>query len=348
MQSITLTPKERKTLIRRMKRERRPSRRLRMHIVLLASDGYRPTQIARVLFCSRTTVYAVAHRFVGEGHSAFDDRQQRGPQPLLDQPANERIERLVEEELPASHGWLRSRWSCKLLAVELFKERAVRVSQETVRRVLHHLGFRWRRPRPVPPSKNPHQKRERLQQILKMLREHKASFFQDETKLETNPRVGFAWMRKGKQRRLPTPGTNRKVWISGALNFRTGRFHWVRGERKNDELFLKLLQELRRIYRCHRSLHLAIDNDSSHTSGRVKEYVEASGGRVRLHPLPRWSPQSNPVELIWWSLHEAVSRNHTCKELSDLVEFAEGYLQERQPFRLELGEDYEQLERSPP
>jgi putative transposase len=181
-----------------------------------------------------------------------------------------------------------------------------------------------------------------------MLREHKASFFQDQTKLETNPRVGFAWMRKGEQRRLPTPGTDRKSWISGALNFSTGRFHWVMGERKNDELFLKLLKELRRIYRCHRSLHLAIDNDSSHTSRRVEDYVKASGGRLRLHPLPAWSPQSNPVELPWWSLHEAVSRNHNCERLSDLVEFAEGYLQERQPFTLKLGEDYEQLKRLPP
>jgi hypothetical protein len=47
-------------------------------------------------------------------------------------------------------------------------------------------------------------------------------------------------------------------------------------------------------------------------------------------------------------LHEAVSRNHTCEELSDLVEFAQGYLEERQPFRLKLGEDYEHLRRSLP
>ena len=46
MQSITLPSKERKELIRLMKRERRPSRRLRMHIVVLASDGYSPTQIS--------------------------------------------------------------------------------------------------------------------------------------------------------------------------------------------------------------------------------------------------------------------------------------------------------------
>jgi hypothetical protein len=48
-------------------------------------------------------------------------------------------------------------------------------------------------------------------------------------------------MRKGKQKKLPTPGTNRKAWISGALNFgRTGSLHWVVGARKKDsELFMK-------------------------------------------------------------------------------------------------------------
>jgi len=348
MQSIALLPKERKDLIRLMKRERKPSGRLRMHIVLLAADGYSPTHISRVLFCSRTTIYAITSRFCQEGQVAFDDRQKRGPRALLDESARKRIETLVEGCSPTEHGWLRSRWSCSVLVLQLFRERALVASRETVRRTLHHLQFRWRRPRPVPPSKqDPEQKRERLQQILKMLR-HRGSFFQDETKIETNPRVGFAWMRKGKQRRLPTPGTNQKEWISGALNFRTGRFLWVTGERKNDELFLKLLKELRRVYRRHRSLHLAVDNDPSHTSGRVEGYVKASGGRVRLYALPAWSPQSNPVELIWWSLHEAVSRNHGCEDLSELLKFAERYLEERQPFHPKLGADYERLGRSPP
>ena len=131
-----------------------------------------------------------------------------------------------------------------------------------------------------------------------MTEEEVASFFQDETKLETNPKVGFCWMRKGRQRRLKTPGTNRKVWISGALNFRTGRLHWVSGQRRDGELFVKLLDHLRRIYRCHKQLHLAVDNDSSHISKRVKDYVEDSKGRVNLHPLPSWSLR----RAIRWSL----------------------------------------------
>ena len=58
--------------------------------------------------------------------------------------------------------------------------------------------------------------------------------------------------------------------------------------------------------------------------------------------------ESHPVELVWWSLHEAVSRNHECAGLEDLVELAEEYLEERQPFKLKLGEVYGRLERPPP
>jgi putative transposase len=352
MQSITLGSNERKDLIREMKRERKPSRRLRMHIVLLASDGYSPVRIARVLFCSRTTIYAIVARFATEGRAAFADRKRRGPRSLLDESAYQQIEALLEEGWPPAHGWLRSRWSCSLLKLQMLKERGMAVSRETVRRALHRLDFRWRRPRPVPPPEDPKQKRKRLADILEMLQPEEGSpegsFFQDETKLELNPRVGFCWMRKGKQRRLRTPGTNQKVWISGALNFCTGRFYWVSGPNKNSELFLKLLKKLRRVYRCYRRLHLAVDNDASHTSKQVEEYLSCSTERLRLHPLPARSPQSNPVELIWWGLHEAVSRNHRCEELGELLDFAELYLQERQPFDLRLGEDYRRLEGVPP
>jgi putative transposase len=203
MQSIIIAPEERKDLILRMKREAKPSRRLRMHIALLASDGRSPTEIARALFCSRTTVYAVADRFLREGEAAFDDRWRRGPEPLLGEEANERLERLLEEDSPTSHGWLRSRWSCKLLALQLLRERATAASRETLRRALHRLGFRWRRPRPVPPERNSEeqieQKQARLEDVLSMA-EKAGSFFQDETKLETNPKVGFCWMREGKQK----------------------------------------------------------------------------------------------------------------------------------------------------
>jgi transposase len=106
MQNITIAPEVRKNLIIEMKREAKPSRRLRMHIALLASDGRSPTEISRILFCSRTTVYAVVSRFLREGRAAFDDRVRRGPRALLSDVAHERVEKLVEEDSPIDHGWL--------------------------------------------------------------------------------------------------------------------------------------------------------------------------------------------------------------------------------------------------
>jgi transposase len=128
-------------------------------------------------------VYAVVARFFREGKAAFNARKRRGPAPLLEELANEYIERLVEDDSPTEHEWLRSRWSCKLLAVELFKERVALVSRETLRRLLHGLGFRWRRPRPVPPEKDSEDQQEqeqrRLLDVLSMVKEA-GSFFRDE------------------------------------------------------------------------------------------------------------------------------------------------------------------------
>ena len=92
-----------------------------MHIALLISDGFSPTEISRVLYCSRTTVYALARRLVAGGGftdgAVFDDCGRGGPKPLLKEPTEEYMGRLVEDELPTEHGWLRSPASLELQAV---------------------------------------------------------------------------------------------------------------------------------------------------------------------------------------------------------------------------------------
>jgi len=95
-----------------------------------------------------------------------------GPRPKLTAEDHRHLEAWMEEARPWLYGWLRSHWSCLLLALQLFRDRGE--------------GF----------------------------------FFGDETKLELNPRVGFAWIgcAKGSEAAataLATLGTNRKLWISG-------------------------------------------------------------------------------------------------------------------------------------
>jgi transposase len=67
------------------------------------------------------------------------------------------------------------------------------------------------------------------------------------------------------------------------------------------------------------------------------------GQRVALHYLPAYSPETNPVERVWWRLHEAVTRNHRCRTMDELLELTFDWFATRARFRVET-----QVYREPP
>lgn len=346
MTSINLNEKERKDLITQMKREAKPSHRLRMHIVLLVSDKLNPAEIAAVLYCSRTTVYAVAKHFSQRKEKAFDDQTPRGPAPALDVSVYQRLGILVEQETPRQYGFNRSRWTCAVLTAQLLKERGVKVCTETVRRALHRLKLRWRRPRPVPPDKNKEKKMQRLLEILRLLMtlpENEVAMFHDETETHLNPKIGFAWMRQGHQKLLPTPGKNQKAVLSGGVNWRSGRLLVVRGAKRVTGVFVEFLEHARTRLRCYRKIHVIADQDSSHTSSGTQEYLERWEHRIQVHLLPSWSPDANPMEGVWLVLHNTITRNHGEDNLEELLSHSEQFLQDKEPFPLKLPKVYAPL-----
>jgi transposase len=67
----------------------------------------------------------------------------------------------------------------------------------------------------------------------------------------------------------------------------------------------------------------------------VWEFVYRYGERVVLHFLPKYAPECNPIERVWWQLREAITRNHRCKDLEELVERVLSGLVDRQSFTVE-------------
>ncbi len=57
--------------------------------------------------------------------------------------------------------------------------------------------------------------------------------------------------------------------------------------------------------------------------------------RIDLHLRPAYSPDCNPIERVWWHLHEAVTRNHQCKSMQGLLDLTFAWLAGRNPFRVE-------------
>ncbi len=142
--------------------------------------------------------------------------------------------------------------------------------------------------------------------------------FRDEVDIGTNPKNPLDVDAPGGQAEVVTPGSNAERYSAGSLNWRTGELVLTEGKRRNADLFLAHLDELRRRYRCHRVIHVICDNAAFHTTARcrkVKAYLERWGHRIRIHFLPTYSPDTTPIERVWWHLHEEITRNHRCRSM---------------------------------
>ncbi len=157
-------------------------------------------------------------------------------------------------------------------------------------------------------------------------------FYVDEADIDLNPRIGATYMRRGEQLVVLTPGKNVKRYVAGALNARTGKVVHIVRERKNSNLFVALVEDLCRRYRRARRIHLVLDNFIIHKSKRTLRYLAALGGRVVLHFLPPYSPQSNVIERLWKQLHDHVTRNHTHRSIEPLMEAVDEFIEGTQRF----------------
>ena len=336
---VSLRPADRKALLRHYRGSPVPAVRLRCHILLLLDAGHPWVLIASILFTSSATINRWRRAYLRGGIDAVlaEPPARRGGQWWVAM-----IVRWVMTLAPTDFGFARSRWSCEAVAIVLSEDHGVRVSRETVRRRLRESDLVWRRPRPVVSRRDPERsaKVAALRKLLHGLPADETAVFMDEVEVHTNPKIGSMWMRRGEQATVETPGDNEKRVLAGSLHWRTGRLveTWgEEGEGRTAGLFCRHLDDLRRAFRHYRVIHVICDNAFNHRPDRskvVRAYLVAWGERISLHFLPKYAPDTNPVEEVWWRLHEAVTRNHRCGSMRELIELTMNWLDERRFFRV--------------
>jgi len=340
MATIALAEVERKELLRLYRTAADPEVRTRAHILLLLAAGFTWATIAEVLFTSPSTIARWKARFQREGVGALAGKSP-GPARSGAWSWAAVVVTWVLTRRPSEFGFARSRWSCEAVAVVLAEDHGVPVGRETVRLMLRRAGLVWRRPRPAPGPRDDEReaKLEALRGLLRGLPDDEAAVFMDEVDVNLNPKVGCAWMKRGGQAELPTPGTNRKRYLAGSISWRTGLLVLTEGREKEGRsaaLFCRHLDDLRRAFRRYKVIHVICDNAGFHKpekSRAVKEYLRRWGARVVLHYLPTYSPDCNPVERVWWRLHEAVTRNHRCSTMEELLDLSFEWFSTRTHFR---------------
>lgn len=307
--------------------------RFRCKIVRSLVRGCSPSEIVRVLECSESSVYRVAARFLQGGLEGLRDGRRNNGRPKVNEAYLETLLNVVAG-CPQDFGYERPTWTQELLVLVAYAETGVRISCSTMSRVIGRCDVRRGRPKPTvdcPWTKSARSRR--LNAILRLERDlpcDEVLLYVDEVDIHLNPKIGADYMLRGQQKQVRTPGKNVKRYLAGALNSRTGRLAWVRGERKTGGLFIALVEHLvKRAYSRARVIHLVLDNYVIHNSKAVKAARQRWGNKLQFHFLPPYCPDSNRIERLWKDLHDNVTRNHKCHDMLTLMARVENYLEAR-------------------
>lgn len=116
---------------------------------------------------------------------------------------------------------------------------------------------------------------------------------------------------------IPAAGSNRRLCIYGALNYRTGQSHYMVHPKKNAQQFCEFLRQLLEAH-SERRLVLVIDNASYHRTRAVCQLLEDHRDHVFVVWLPTYSPELNLIEGLWGYLKRSALNNYFYGEIESL------------------------------
>lgn len=288
----------------------------RAHFVLLSDQGKTVAVIASLMGYSDETVYTWLARYQRLGSAGLQDEPRSG-RPRQLQHLNAMVQAQASQS-PRCFGYEFGSWSVVLLALQLCQRFQVKVSVASLRRALSAVDFVWGRPKLVLPKRRDSQTSAKLARLQQALTQPEATLVaQDECEMQLLPILRAMWHRRGQQPRVPTPGQNPRRPVFGAVNLRTGAWHYRLTQRKRGQDFVAFLSWLLNCYPVG-PIYVLVDNASIHTSRLVLAWL-AQQPRLELIYLPTYTGhQYNPVEKVWWQLKHKIAANRCFKNLAEL------------------------------
>ncbi|MGH9556082.1 MAG: IS630 family transposase [Terriglobales bacterium] len=299
------------TELKRMTRQEIGRVSQRAQMILLSAHRRTVPEIATIFRVSRATVRFWIRQFETAGPAGLSDDPRSGRPRKVTSDAEATLLHLLERDpQQVDARYLATFWTTAMLVLLLATQLQLHVCRNTIRNVLQRLRLRWRRPRLAMPRKTDPDKARKQWEIAEAVISagpDAAVVYADESRVQTLPLLRAMWQWVGQQIHIPTPGSNTTRALFGALNIRTGAWHYQVRRRMKKEDFIAFLEELLTVYPLQMII-LIVDNYSSHTAHDVADWVGAHR-QLQLHFLPKYCSHLNPVEPIWLQMKGQIAAN---------------------------------------
>jgi transposase len=310
-----LTTKEREKLIARHRKERDKRVCDRIKAVLLFDDGYSYTQIARILLLDDETI-----------RRHIDDYQHKNKLTTSNGGSDSKLNNNETRELTDHLNeitYLYVKDICQFVREQFGK--IFTVSGMT--KWLHANDFCYKKPHAVPAKADKEQQKKFIQyynRLKKIAGKNEPIYFADSVHPQHQTQMAFGWILKGERKDIPTTAYQKRLNFIGGICLNGHRFIYRQVDQVNAVSICDFLWQLRKANPGKYRIHLIWDNARYHRNDEVRDFAKELG--IKLHYLPPYSPNLNPIERIWKLMHESVRYNTYYSKFSEFTDATLGFL----------------------
>ena len=188
--------------------------------------------------------------------------------------------------------------------------------------------FSYKKPALVPGKANKERQQQWIdeyQQLKQSLPESSTICFMDGVHPAHNVQVAYGWIKKGERKEIPANTGRGRLNLTGVIDILSQKLHIREDKTLNAESTITFLKQVEKAYPTKDTVHIFCDNAPYYRNKNVTAFLETS--KIKLHFLPPYSPNLNPIERLWKWMKERVLYNSYYEHYDDFRSAVMGFLQ---------------------
>ena len=176
---------------------------------------------------------------------------------------------------------------------------------------LHRNGFSYKKPKGHPHKAD----KEKQARFIEEYNKLKAStdslepiVFMDSVHPSQATKLTHGWIKTGTDKHVKTSASRTRLNIVGGIQLgNLAKAITAQYDTVNSESIIDFMQQVRASYTKSKTIHLILDGAGYHKAKIVSQ--KAKELNMKLHFLPPYSPNLNPIERLWKVMNEKVRNN---------------------------------------
>ena len=140
-----------------------------------------------------------------------------------------------------------------------------------------------------------------------------------------NVKPTYGWIKKGERKEISSNTGRQRLNLSGSIDILSKKVVVKEDMTLNATSTVDFLKKIEDSYPEMKTIHVFCDNARYYRNKEVEEYLVVS--KIKMHFLPPYSPNLNPIERLWKFMNERLLYNKYYEKFIDFKNAVLGFLE---------------------